>query len=118
MASSRRPSNTITSCVFHNSKDNGVWEPLHFHVNDWVTMLPSCKGAHRVKRNKRGDVKNHWKGRITAFKVTDQGWLAKVQHVYSAKDMVLNAAQHTPLHSYCKCFYQHVYNLSLKKKSF
>ena len=104
MASSRRPSNTITSCVFHNSNNNGVWRPLSFHKNDWVTMLPSCRGAHRVKRSKQGDVKNHWKGRIIEFKVTNQGWLAKIQHVYSTKDMVLDAAQHTPLHSYCKRF--------------
>ena len=100
----RRPSNTIASYVFHNIQDNEVWKPLKFHVNDWVTMLPSCKGAHRVKRNKQGDVKNHWKGRISAFKVTEQGWLAKVQHIYSPKDMVLNNAP--PLHSYCK--YSHL----------
>ena len=102
MASSRRPSHTITSCVFHNSKEDGVWKPLIFHVNDWVTMLPSCKGAHRVKRTKRGEVKNHWKGRILAFKVAQQGWLAKVQHVYSPKDMLLDSAQNTSLQSYCK----------------
>lgn len=114
MASSRRPANTITSCVLHNSKEDGVWKPLIFHVNDWVTMLPSCKGAHRVKRTKRGDVKNHWKGRIIAFKVTERGWLAKVQHVYLPKDMVLEDAQNTSLHSYCKYFKQNIHNLSLK----
>ena len=68
------------------------------------------------KMSKIGDVKNHWKGRISELKVTNQGWLAKV-HIYLVKDMVLDAAQHTPLHSYCKYFYENVYNLSLKKCS-
>lgn len=118
MASSRRPSNMITSCVFHNSKEDGVWKPLSFHVNDWVTMLPSCKGAHRVKRTKRGEVKNHWKGRIIGFKVVEQGWLAKVQHVYSPKDLVLDSTQNISVHSYCKYFKQNVHNLLLKKVCF
>lgn len=102
MASSRRPSNTITSCVFHNIKEDEAWKPLSFSVNDWVTMLPSCKGAHKVKRTKRQDIKNHWKGRIVAFKVTEHGWLVKVQHVYLAKDMILDPEQQSPLHSHCK----------------
>lgn len=102
MASSRRPSNNITSCVFHNIREDGVWKPSSFRVNDWVTMLPSCRGAHRVKRTKREDVSNHWKGRILAFRVTYSGWQAKVQHVYLAKDMVLNLAQYPHLHSFCK----------------
>lgn len=102
MASSRRPSHNITSCDFHNTREDGVWKPMSFRVNDWVTMLPSCKGAHRVKRTKQNEVKSHWKGRVLAFKVTDNGWLAKVlQHVYMAKDMVLNLDEHPILHSYC-----------------
>ena len=114
MASSRRPSNTITSCVFHNSNNNGIWKPLSFHKNDWVTMLASCRGAHTLKRSKQGDVKNHLKGCIIEFKVTNQGWLEKVQYVYEAKDMVPDAAQHTPLHSYCKCFKENVYKYVIK----
>lgn len=100
---SRRPSNTIISCNLHNLKEDGIWKPLTFHVNDWVTMLPSCKGEHRVKRQKQDEVKYHWKGRIISFKVTEKGWLAKVQHVYMAKDMFLHPV-HRSIHSYCKYF--------------
>ena len=65
-------------------------------------MLPSCKGPHRVKRRKRDQVENHWKGRILAFKVADNGWLAKVQHVYLVRDLVLNVHQQSSFHSFCK----------------
>ena len=104
-SSSRRPSHSISSCVFHNIKEDGVWKPASFHVNDWVTMLPSCKGAHRVKRIKRDQVKHHWKGRILAFKVIANGWYAKVQHVYMTKDMMLNREQHHDLHSHCELLF-------------
>ncbi|KAI5080552.1 hypothetical protein GOP47_0003735, partial [Adiantum capillus-veneris] len=56
--------------------------------------------VHRVKRTKHDKVKNHWKGRVLAFKVTDNGWLTKVQRVYMAKDMVLDWEEHPTLHSY------------------
>lgn len=83
--------------------EDGEWKPITFKINDWVTMLPSCKGSHRVKKKRREEIKNHWKGRIIAIKVTKNGWFANIQHVYMLKDMVLNNPRILAMHPHCKC---------------
>lgn len=89
MASCNRPYHYITSCNFHNIREAGVWVPMSLNIYDWVTMLPSCKGSHKVHRTKQEEIWNHCKGHINSFKVANNGWFAKGQHVYMTKDMAL-----------------------------
>ena len=66
--------------MLHNTKDA---------CDERIIMKGSAKGPHRLPKNKRGDLLHEWKGRILKFKLGKKGWLAKVQHVYMAKDMLL-----------------------------
>lgn len=100
-SSSRRTPNMVSSCILHNIKEDGVWKPLTFKILDWVLMKPSHTGPHKVKRKNRNLPQYQWKGRIMEFKVGSDGqWLAKVQHVYTAKEMKLEVSLHSRPH--CK----------------
>ena len=81
--SNRRPNNELSSIVLYNKKDNGgSLIPLKLFVGDWVTMQPSRKGGHKVKRRYLEDVEQHWKGNVKGFKM-EEGW-RKVKEVIMA----------------------------------
>eukprot|EP00249_Psilotum_nudum_P003441 c16831_g1_i1 orf=25-393(+) len=90
----RRPRNFIESCVLHNIKDNdGDWIPTKFSLYSWVTMQPSMRGPHCVRKKGSGCLDNHWKGRILELCISEKGMgvsKVKIQHVYTYKELSLD----------------------------
>ena len=88
--SNRHPNNKLSSVVLYNRKDNeGSWIPLNLYISDWVTMQPSRKGDHKVKRKYLEDVERHWKAIVKGFKM--EGWRKVkemlVAHVYDKNEI-------------------------------
>ena len=90
--------------MFHNTKDAfDDWLPCTYSLNDWIIMKEFAKGPHRLPKNKRCDLLHEWKGCILKFTLGKKEWLAKVRHVYMAKDMLFHVStnqRQIPLH--CK----------------
>lgn len=101
---SRKPKNQVNSVVAQIKDPNEHWVATTFLVHDWIYMQPSGKGIHRVAKRKRNNQDHHWKGRIQEFKIDDHGeYLAKVQHVYTRRDILLDTAvADRSIPSHCK----------------
>lgn len=87
--SNQRPNNELSSVVIYNKDNNGgSWIPLNLSIGDWVTMQPSRRGDHKVKRKYLEYVERHWKGIVKGFKMEEGRIKVKevlVAHVYDKK---------------------------------
>lgn len=102
----RRTKIQLNSVVAPIKDSNDHWVPTTFSTLDWVYMQPSGKGIHRVAKRKRDNKEHHWRGRIHEFKVDCNGdYLARVQHVYMRRDILLDTAvADRNILSHCKSY--------------
>ena len=81
----------MESCVICNiTEEDGNFMPMKFSLYSWVTMQPSLRGCHHVKKAHIDDRRYHWKGKIVDFKWDSQRTsIAEVhiQHVYKVSEI-------------------------------
>ena len=62
---------------------------MNLSIGDWVTVQPSRKGDHKVKRKYLEDVERCWKGIVKGFKTEGKRKVKEVlvAHVYDKKEI-------------------------------
>jgi len=87
----KREKQFLESCVVSNTiGDDGNAIQMKLSIYSWVTMQPSLRGNHHVKKEKSHDMNYHLKVRIVEFK-WDKWQILEVyiQHVYKANELSL-----------------------------
>ena len=87
MARTRRPRPTISLVTVHNTynEDDDSWIPSTIRIGSWVMLQ-----RRKQKRAEKNEYREHFKGRVQAFKVDQKSLLVTevlIQHVYHHKEL-------------------------------